>query len=85
MKWNSRAALYVSIFLLAGYTLLAAPSATAQTVYGSMAGTVTDTTGAVIAGAKVQARTTRRVRPRRRCRPPQAAIGFRSCRSGPTT
>ncbi|HEX3987206.1 MAG TPA: carboxypeptidase-like regulatory domain-containing protein [Acidobacteriaceae bacterium] len=27
----------------------------AQTVYGSMAGTVTDTTGAVIAGAKVQA------------------------------
>ena len=35
---------------------LPTPSATAQTVYGSMAGVVTDTTGAVLAGAKVGAR-----------------------------
>lgn len=33
------------------------PRAGAQTVYGSMAGTVTDPTGAVVAGAKVQAKS----------------------------
>jgi Carboxypeptidase regulatory-like domain len=46
-------------FLLAacaGLGLLA-PAALAQTVYGSMAGTVTDPSGAVISGAKVEAKS----------------------------
>ncbi len=56
MKSISRAALYVFSTLLAGFWLLPGSTVSAQTVYGSMAGTVSDTTGAVIAGAKVQAK-----------------------------
>ena len=56
MKSISRAALSTFSALLAGFGLLAVAPASAQTVYGSMAGTVADTTGAVIAGATVQAK-----------------------------
>jgi Carboxypeptidase regulatory-like domain len=56
MKSISRWALFAFSTLLAGFCLLAAAPLSAQTIYGSMAGTVTDTTGAVIAGAQVQAK-----------------------------
>ncbi|HEX3661192.1 MAG TPA: TonB-dependent receptor [Acidobacteriaceae bacterium] len=55
MRSISRAAVYVFSAVLAGSGLLAGAPLSAQTVYGSMAGTVTDTTGAAIADARVQA------------------------------
>lgn len=54
MKSIGKAAPYLVVTLLLGLCMLA--GAAAQTIYGSMAGTVTDTTGAVIAGAHVQAK-----------------------------
>lgn len=57
MKSFSRAALYVICSLLAGIAMPVSPCAYAQTVYGSMAGTVTDPSGAVVAGAKIQAKS----------------------------
>jgi hypothetical protein len=45
--------------LLAAAAGLLVPAAQAQTVYGNMAGTVMDSSGAVIAGAKVQAKNER--------------------------
>lgn len=56
MKSISRAALYLLSTLLVGFGLLAGSPASAQTVYGSMAGTVSDPSGAVISGAQVQAK-----------------------------
>jgi len=44
---------YVLLVLLTGFSFT--PRTGAQTVFGNIAGTITDSTGAVVAGAKVQA------------------------------
>ena len=43
------------VFACLGLFLMGTGGAMAQTVYGVLAGTVTDATGAVVAGAKIQA------------------------------
>ncbi len=55
MNWRHRA--WKPILLTCAALGLMVPPAKAQTVYGSMAGTVTDPTGAVVAGATVQAKS----------------------------
>ncbi|MGC2638529.1 MAG: carboxypeptidase-like regulatory domain-containing protein [Acidobacteriaceae bacterium] len=55
---SSRMKAYLCVFLFVFAVLVVrSPQAAAQTVYGSMAGTITDPSGAVVAAAKVQAKS----------------------------
>src|SRR5581483_11484402 len=54
MNWRHRA--WKPFLLICAALGLVIPPTQAQTVYGSMAGTVTDPSGAVVAGATVQAK-----------------------------